>query len=379
MHTLIVGAGIAGLTLAAKLRQQGRSPVLIEKAPQYTDIGYGIGLYPLGSCVLHGLGAYQELLVRSVEPRRYEIADGTGEILQKLDLSLLTDNVGPMAMLSRTELIDVLRQACAGVDLRMGTTLEDLKESPSKVRARLSDGTDEEFDLIAACDGIHSQVRARVFDPAEIFDTGWTAWTWWGESGLFPEDLVREYWGRGFFFGVYPVRGRCMFVIGLPNDRAKANMPKKTVRSILAEALADLAGDDDAVRRAFEDSPALFAWPMSDIRAPEWYKGRVVLCGDASTAFLPTAGVGASNALRSAAALADELSKADGSRVPLALDLYVKRCQKLIRANQDDSRSVARYMFVDSKTLGWGRDHLLKYYPADRAVRQIIHSMRQPF
>jgi 2-polyprenyl-6-methoxyphenol hydroxylase-like FAD-dependent oxidoreductase len=169
------------------------------------------------------------------------------------------------------------------------------------------------------------------------------------------------------------------FVIGLPNDRANAGTPKETVGPILAEALADLAGGDDAVRRAFEDSPALFAWSMSDIRAPEWYKGRVVLCGNASTAFLATAGVGASNALRSAAALAEELSKADGSSVPLALDLYVKRCQKLIRANQGDSRSVARYMFVESKTRGWGRDHLLKHYPADRAINQIIHSIRQPF
>lgn len=379
MHTLIVGAGIAGLTLAAKLRQQGRSPVLIEKAPQYTDIGYGIGLYPLGSCVLHGLGAYEKLLTRSIEPRRYEIAAGTGEILQRLDLSLLTDHVGPMVMLSRKDLIDLLRDACADVEIRMGTTLEDIEEGSSTIRARFSDGSEEEFDLIAGCDGIHSQVRARVFGEPEIFETGWTAWTWWGPRGLYPDDLVREYWGRGFFFGAYPVRGRCMFVSALPNDMAQANTPKEAVRPVLAAALAELVGCDEAVRRAFDGATVLFAWPMSDIRSPEWYKGRVVLCGDSSTAFLPTAGVGASNALRSAAALADELSKADGSSIRLALDLYVKRCQKLIRANQDDSRSVARYMFVESKALGWGRDYLLKHYPADRVVKQIINSMRQPF
>ncbi len=62
MRVLVVGGGIAGLTLAAKLRQQGREPVVIERSAEYSDIGYGIGLYPLGSCVLHGLGAYDEFL-----------------------------------------------------------------------------------------------------------------------------------------------------------------------------------------------------------------------------------------------------------------------------------------------------------------------------
>jgi 2-polyprenyl-6-methoxyphenol hydroxylase-like FAD-dependent oxidoreductase len=154
-------------------------------------------------------------------------------------------------------------------------------------------------------------VRAQVFDQPELFDTGWTAWTWWGRGGLFPDDLVREYWGRGFFFGAYPIRGRCMFVTALPKDVAEAGTPKEMVRSALRAALAERFGCDAAVGHAFEDAAVLFAWPMSDIRAREWYKGCVVLCGDASAAFLPTAGVGASNALRSAAALADELSRAD--------------------------------------------------------------------
>ncbi len=379
MRVLIVGGGVAGLTLAAKLLQQGRHPVLIEKAPHYTDIGYAIGLYPLGSCVLHGLGVYDEFLARGVEGHRYEIADGNGEILQKLDLAVLTNNVGPIITLPRTDLIDLLRKACSGLDIRMGETVEAMEQSHSAVRVRYGDGGEQAFDLLAACDGIHSQLRARHFEEPEVFDAGWTIWTWWGGGGLVPDDLVREYWGRGFFFGAYPVPGRCMFVGGLPRDVVEPTAPQDTVRAALAAALAGLIERDEVVREAFHNATKLFAWPMSDIRAPNWQQGRVVLCGDSSTAFLPTAGVGASNAIRSAAALADELSKVDGRSVPRALDLYVKRCQKMIRGNQDDSRTAARYMFVESKALGWGRDQLIKHYPAERIVKQIIESMRQPF
>jgi len=171
-----------------------------------------------------------------------------------------------------------------------------------------------------------------------------------------------------------------MFVAGLPADTVEdPNGSADTVRPVIAKKLSQLIAEAEEVRLAIEDAHTLFAWPMVDVRVRKWHLGRVALCGDAGTAFLPTAGVGASNAMRSAAALADELSKADAAHVPSALDMYVKRCQRIVQGNQDDSRTAARLMFVDSETLGWGRDHLVKHYPAKRMVKQIIKSMREPF
>jgi 2-polyprenyl-6-methoxyphenol hydroxylase-like FAD-dependent oxidoreductase len=57
MRGLIVGGGVAGLTLAAKLARQDREPVVVEKR-SYRESGYAIALYPIGSAVLHGIGAY---------------------------------------------------------------------------------------------------------------------------------------------------------------------------------------------------------------------------------------------------------------------------------------------------------------------------------
>ncbi len=152
MRILIVGGGIAGLTLAAKLRQQGRAPVVVEKAHEYTDIGYGIGLYPLGSCVLHGLGVYDNLVDRSLEVKRYEIADHTGEVLQSLDMSVLTNEIGPMYMFSRSALVDVLREACGDLPIRMGTTVPKIEQNGDTVQAVFSDGTVGEFDLVFSCE-----------------------------------------------------------------------------------------------------------------------------------------------------------------------------------------------------------------------------------
>jgi 2-polyprenyl-6-methoxyphenol hydroxylase-like FAD-dependent oxidoreductase len=344
---LIVGGGVAGLTLAAKLRQQGREPVVIERSSGYSDTGYAISLYTLGSCVLHGLGVYQEFVSHSVETRRYEMRDHKGAMLQELDLSAIANEIGPLFALSRADLIRVLCKACADVEIRMGTTIETMEQGSDRVRTIFSDVTAGEFDLVVGCDGIHSGIRTRVFGEQPVFDTGWTLWTWWGRDGLIPIDSIREYWGHGFFFGAYPIRGRCMVVVALPNDAVPVhNAPDETVRHAMESALSELSAHAEDVRQALDDARALFRWPMLDVRTRPWYSGRVALCGDAAAAFLPTAGAGASNAIRSAAALADELSKADGGHVPWTLEMYAKRCQRIVERNQSDSRKAARFSFV---------------------------------
>jgi len=110
-----------------------------------------------------------------------------------------------------------------------------------------------------------------------------------------------------------------------------------------------------------------------------WFHGRVALCGDAAAAFLPSAAVGASAAMRSAAALADELSRADAATVPLALELYQKRCQRIVERAQANSRQLARVMLVGRPALAWGRDQLARRYPAHLALSEIIHGSHQPF
>src|SRR5215467_10180581 len=92
VRVLIIGAGVAGLTLAARLAQQGRPPVVIERSAD-PGAGYAIGLYPMGSCVLHGLGRYHELLARGLVVNDYEIADHAGRVLKRVDMSVLTGAV----------------------------------------------------------------------------------------------------------------------------------------------------------------------------------------------------------------------------------------------------------------------------------------------
>lgn len=77
------------------------------------------------------------------------------------------------------------------------------------------------------------------------------------------------------------------------------------------------------------------------VHAMKRARGRTTLVGDAAAAFLPTASVGASMALESAAVLADELSRTDPAYVPNALALYERRRRTRVEAAQTQSRHLS--------------------------------------
>lgn len=133
VRVLVIGAGIAGLTLAGRLCQQGRTPVIVERSVS-PDSGYAIGLYPLGPCVLHGIGAYEELERRALALQRYELASATGRVLQSFDMTVLTAAAGPLHMVTRAELLGLLEPSCHQAELRRGVMVASLAASRSAPR-----------------------------------------------------------------------------------------------------------------------------------------------------------------------------------------------------------------------------------------------------
>lgn len=370
------------MTLAAKLLQQGRSPVVVEQSEDFTDAGYSLGIYPLGSGVLHGLGAYDELLDRGEIAQTYAVVDAEGELLQDVDLSSFTGEIGPMVLISRTELIEILHDAAGGAEVRMGTTVTSIDQSdPRRVVAGFSNGTSGEFDVVVACDGLRSRTREMVFsEEPDTFDTGWLLWAWWAPMPHWKRDTNLESWGTGRFFGFYPTTDRVMCCVGMPADDFTAAPQDLVVAKVfLHEEFQEFIASDKRVGTAIDDAEEFFEWPMLDTRAHEWVKGRVVLCGDSAVGFMPTAGAGANTAMHCAGSLADELSKVNGDIVPLGLSLYEKRCRKIVESNQKDSRKLSRYIFVDGRAKAWGRDRVMKHYPMAKMVDDIVDAMHTPF
>src|SRR5690242_13464490 len=101
MKVLIVGAGIAGLTLAAYLRKQGIEPTIVEKAMTLKPFGYAIGIFPRGVRILKEVGAYKFLKNRSSKIGSYHIKDYDGSLLFSLQLK---KDVGTVQEMQRANL-----------------------------------------------------------------------------------------------------------------------------------------------------------------------------------------------------------------------------------------------------------------------------------
>jgi 2-polyprenyl-6-methoxyphenol hydroxylase-like FAD-dependent oxidoreductase len=111
---LIVGAGIAGLTLATALHQRGFGPELVERSTEWPAVGAGIMLQANGLRVLGALGLDAAVEQAGVLVRRWAWCDLQGEVLCDTDLMEMWGEVGPCVGIARPALQQVLLAGAAG-------------------------------------------------------------------------------------------------------------------------------------------------------------------------------------------------------------------------------------------------------------------------
>ena len=384
MRVVIAGGGIAGLTVAGLLSRTGSHDVtVLERAHAYGEAGYGIGLYPLGSAVFSALGAMDDLVARSTPLERYVVHGPDGAELQAVDLSELLADFGPMLGVSRADLVDVLASRVPADRIRFGQHATGVERTDAGVVVRTRDGGSVEGDVVVAADGMHSALRASLFGEVAPRETGFDAWMWWAPADTGPAATASEFWGPAAFVGLYPMPGRVNVAVAVPSEASPAHDASAQERIATLRAHVERhAPGPAAIPGLWGDGSAEpFLWPMSDVRAPRLtaLDDRVALVGDAGIGFLPTAGVGASNALRAAAALAYDLSLADTTNARVAVQRWRDRVQRLVTKNQDDSRTLAKVMMIEHATVSRVVNTVMRHVPVTAMTRGIVESMRAPF
>lgn len=372
LRVLVVGGGVAGLTLAQLLRRGGLNPVLAERAPDNADAGYMLALMPLVEPAMRALGVRDAYRARSAPFHRYRLHGRHGPLLREYEIDTLLDARGDYRGLARGELLEAL--GADGAPISHGASVEALRQTGGTVETVLRDGhgaIEAAFDAVVLADGLHSENRARLLDPDEVatYDTGWAGWVAWIETDAAHADQGDEIWGAGFFVGVYPVKGRAGVFVG--GDRAAM---REGPAAFVAHIRRQLGATDPWLERALTKVAAnegLYVWNLTDCRADRWAVGRVALLGDAAASFLPTAGIGAGMAMESAAVLAPRLIGASPETVGEALLAYERAQRPRVEAAQDSSRRLAQLMFRRSRALAAIRDLAVRLVPLATVLRPI--------
>lgn len=374
VRVLVVGAGIAGITLAQLLRRDGLHPVLIDRAHDDAHPGYMLALLPNADAAIADLGAMDRYRALSVPLERYRFRSHRGRILRTDPLGALLQTYGDYRGISRGELIEVLTDE--GCEVTFGATVTSVARAGGGERTAeliTADGTavHARFDLIVGADGIRSRMRDVLgAGEIEVVDTHWAGWVAWAEDADGDPGLGEELWGAGFFLGVYPVRGRLGVFLGGPATEL-AGGPRRfaqTVRDRLAELPPRLSAAVDAI--AADDDPYL--WHLDDARVRRWVLPDGVLLGDAAAGFLPTAGVGAAMAMESAWMLARMLRGTDRRMLHGALTEWERIERPRVESAQQNSRTLARLMFRRGRVIAWLREVALRVLTVRAALGPIV-------
>lgn len=371
LRVLVVGAGIAGLTLAQLLRREGLHPVLVERSGPEGPSGYMLALMPLVDPVIAALGLTDEYRARSVPMDRYRIRNRRGALMREYSLASLLDLYGDYRGISRGELMEVL--AAPGASVTYGTTVGALQQDNEEVAAVFATpegATEAVFDVVIAADGLHSTTRGMVLtdDQVDAFDSGWGGWVAWTEADA-DVDLGEEMWGTGWFVGTYPVKDRLGVIVCVPRSEERQGLAGFTAR--VRREVPEAGSRLDRVLAEIGDGREAYFWPLLDRRSATWHVGRVGLVGDAAAGFLPTAGIGAGMAIESAAALANCLRDCTPEAVASALRRHEAIAKPRVEAAQQNSRQLARLMFNTGRTAAAFRDAATRFVPLSAALKPI--------
>lgn len=324
----IVGAGPAGLTLAAALRRAGVPARVWEQAATFRPVGAGVQLAPNATRLLLRLGLGEHLRRVAVRPEAIEMRRwDDNSVLARTVLGSRCEREwgAPYYAVHRADLHEGLRALLPEGTVRNAARCVSVADSGAGATLRFADGSTAEAGLVVGADGIHSTVRAGLMTDAPRF-SGQTIYRAVVAAERVPELLeepkVMLWLGPDRHVVSYPVSAGRSVSFGATAPAPGWSAESWSAAGSVAE-LADAYRDwHPQVRQLLGAADAVSRWALHDRDpVPRWNGRRVTLIGDAAHPMLPFAAQGANQAIEDAVVLARCLA-APGADPAEALQRY---------------------------------------------------------
>ncbi|WP_281557983.1 FAD-dependent oxidoreductase [Thalassomonas sp. RHCl1] len=308
MKILIVGAGIAGLSMARLLQKQGLDFTIIEKKPAASTVGAGIALPFNALRALKEIGVYDEVMAHAHQVREIHYTTAQGKLLAQADLTAPPFAQDKFIALKRKQLQDVL---LSGLEdkIRYATELTAVDNQIHGVKVNSNNGDiDGRYDLVIAADGINSGLRAEQYPNRHTLYRhklpGWRFVIKVEQHQLQPLYML----GKSDLFMAYPLSEDelyCYAHIHEDNDsHPLSGDAKKDLRAIFCT----YGGPVGKILQALDDVEVICG-ELKSVDQARYYKDRIVFIGDAANACSPLLQQGAAAAFEDAICLVESLIK----------------------------------------------------------------------
>ncbi len=344
---LIVGGGIGGMVAAVALRQRDFDVEIVEVNPRW-DV-YGVGIIQLANALraLASVGLADQALAAGFGMNTLSFYDHEGHLLYTIPQPQLAGPHYPAAnALTRSRLHRLLQGAVrkVGAPVRVGVTVSELQQKDDAVEVTFTDQTSGRYDLVIGADGLRSLIRSLVFGTA--YQPGYAGQMCWRYNVPRPSEVdnFQLFLGpSGNKAGFIPLAPDLMYLLLTDTQRESdgswPRIPQERLAEVFRERLMEFGGPVATIRDTFiTDSSQVVLRPFETILVPPpWYRGRIVLVGDAAHAMTAHIAQGAAMAIEDAVVLAEEL--ASKPTLLKALDGYTERryerCKTLVEISME--------------------------------------------
>lgn len=333
INALVIGGGFSGMAAAIELRKRGISVDLIEIDARWRSYGAGISLGGATLRAFETLGIYDEFVKYGAPSDGLDFFTPNGHFIARLPTPPATGvsaGVGGTAGIMRPVLARLMSEATrrAGVNVKLGCSFTAITQDADGVDVAFTDGNTGlkgRYDVVIGADGVYSDVRQMLLPYAP--KPQYTGQGVWRAVLKRPAELERGcmWMGGKVKVGVNPVSHDEMYMYITEQRPTNAHVPPELHLGLMRDMLAPFSAPlVQQLRDEVGEHSQIVYRPLESMLLPQpWFKGRVVLIGDAVHATTPHLASGACIGIEDGLVLADELGKS--ARVEDGLANFQKR------------------------------------------------------
>jgi salicylate hydroxylase len=348
---IVAGGGIGGLSCALALAGKGFAVAVLERSPEFGEIGAGIQMGPNAFAALDYLGVGEAVRAGAVYIDRLILMDSLdGEQICAMDVreDFRSRFGNPYAVIHRADLHRGLLDGCRAsphVDLYTHAAVAGFEEQVDAVRVHTLSGVDFLGRVLIGADGLRSVVRAALLGDGEPCVSGDVTYRAVLPLDAMPQDLrwndMTIWCGPGTHVVHYPLRGWKLFNLVVTchaQSTVEAHNEPATPEEVLPW-FSELCPQPMSLLRIPKEYRR---WVLCD-RAPtvRWTSERVTLLGDAAHPMLQYFAQGACMALEDSVCLAEAAGR-QPDELPAALIVYELERMQRTASLQLGSRMMGR-------------------------------------